>query len=89
MVVGFSPASGSGLNSALGSDKLGIKVPVYTKGPGLGTSGEMKGLGQKWLLETPLHSDYTHSHTHKPPLPWTPNPIHPLPRHSSSPPVRS
>lgn len=26
----------------------------------------MKGLGQKLLLETPLHSDYIHSHTHKP-----------------------
>lgn len=26
----------------------------------------------------------THTHTHKPPLPWTPNPTHPLPRHSSS-----
>lgn len=26
----------------------------------------MNGLGQKLLLETPLHSDYTHSHTQAP-----------------------
>lgn len=43
----------------------------------------MKGLGQKLLLETHLHSDYTHSHTQaQPPLPWTPNPTHPRPKHT-------
>lgn len=32
VVVGFSPAPGGGPNPASGSDKLGDKVPVYTKG---------------------------------------------------------
>lgn len=37
VVVGFSPASGSGLNSALGSDKLGIRCLCTPKaGPWLG-----------------------------------------------------
>lgn len=40
MVVGFSPASGSGLNSALGSDKLGIRC--------LCTPKAGRWLGDKW-----------------------------------------
>lgn len=35
VVVGFRPASGGGLNPAWGPAKLGVKVPVYTKGRAL------------------------------------------------------
>lgn len=40
LVVGFSPASGSSLNSALGSDKLGIRC--------LCTPKAGRWLGNKW-----------------------------------------
>lgn len=46
VVVGFSPASGNGLNSALGSDKLGIRCLCTPKaGPWLGDKWGDEGVG--------------------------------------------